>query len=183
MVDSLQRLASIDQVRAARKILEEGGVGNRGVFDGDEMQQLFGMQCQIIIADLLGVPRPSAKDGFDGGVDVAYNGKKWDVKVVIRNTNARAAYGCNVPESQTTNNYEADGYIFASYNKNTGLFEILGWITKEDFLKKAKHHPKGSRVPRSDGSSMIVKYSFYDVRIKDLHRIRTEIDLKGVGRT
>lgn len=176
----IQRIASDEQIRFTREYLEENNMGNRGVFDGDYYQQLFGLQAQVIVTDLLGLPRPESGGGFDGGSDFEWAGKKWDVKCVIRSVKPLVSYACNLTESQTR--YDCDGYFFVSYNKITGSFYLLGWITKEDYLSKATYHPIGSTVKRSDGTFITVSSApFYDITIKQLNRLQKLTDVQGIG--
>jgi hypothetical protein len=151
--------ASEDQVRYAREYLKEGSVANRGVFDGDEYKQLFGIQAQTLVADYLGVPRPKNEKGFDGGWDILFKGKRWDVKCEQRNVSFKPrVFVHNVAGSQI--NYEkCDGYIFVSYNREMGDFTICGWISKEGFKEHATFHPVGSVRQRSDGTYMKVQGS------------------------
>jgi len=163
--DMVRKHASIEQVRFCRDYLEKGSIGNRGDFDGDELHQLFGLMAQVVISDSLNELRPINTGEFDGGYDIEINGKKYDVKCEIRNVNFRVGeFVHNLVGAQL--NYEAEGFIFVSYNKQDGVFEICGYINKEDFKKRSKFYPKGTLRERTNGTQMQVKpeSGLYEIR-------------------
>jgi len=178
----MRAFANQEVVAFSREILDQGEMGKRGVFDGDFIQQLFGLQAQTIITDSLGIPRMTYEGFSDGGVDLEFNGIKWDVKCVLRNRKPLTSWKCNVSESQLTPVYEAEGYIFVSYDKKSSEFWIVGWITKKELLVKADKHSIGDYVLRDDKTGFVVEeMPFRDIPIRRLKRIYCLDDLKKVG--
>lgn len=174
--DIITRIAMPEQIEYAKKLIEGNDGAWRGQFDGNYYQKLFGMQAQIIVADLLGVDRPKNEKGFDGGYDVEIKPPKHDefcldsntdkelpecvcdkikidIKTEIRTCKFRTRHFVhNVVGAQM--DYAATHFLFVSCNKSTGEFEICGWIDKETFKKRAKFYPIGSERIRTDGSTM-----------------------------
>lgn len=164
------------------KQLENHSMGQRGVFDGARLQQLFGLLGQVITADILGVDRPVLTGQPDGGVDFVINGQSVDLKVVLRNSYAKAEWMVNLPEPQAK--YNTDYLLFMNYNKETGVFQYLGYITKKEFLNKAKYHPVGSTIKRDDGTLLEIKgCGLFDLPIKKLRPITEKKHVLKVGRT
>lgn len=146
-----------EQVQYCRSLLEESGsIGNRGEFDGNSMQQLFGLIAQVIVGDMIGYDRPQSSQGFDGGWDVIYKGKKVDVKCEVRNVAYRKSWPHNLKHSQITYP-ECEGYIFVSYNQEKGEYAICGYISKEELKDKGEHFREGSQRKRADGTFLTVK--------------------------
>lgn len=166
----IQRSASEEIVKYVREYLDMcGGVGQRGEFDGDYLSQFFGLQAQVIVANMLGVKDGLEGQGFDGGYDIIWNDKKYDVKCEMRSVQFKSrSFGHNVSGSQI--NYDAEGFIFCSYNRTKGVFDICGQITKGDFLEHADFFPCGSKRLRSDGTQMEVrnKGGMYELKNKYL---------------
>lgn len=158
--------ATREQRDFCREFLKRGSIANRGKFDGNYYQQLFGLLGQVLISDHLGLERPK-NEGFDGGFDIEYNGKKWDVKCVQRKVDPKKHFANNMPGDQIR--YQNDGYIFLSYNVESGVYTICGWISKEDFLKKATHYKIGEPRPRDDGTFMKNQTDNYEIRIDQLN--------------
>lgn len=177
-IDNLSTMAStkyliFEPTREQRdfciNFLKEGSMANRGTFDGDYHQQLFGLMAQVIVSDFLGLARPE-NQGFDGGVDLEIAGKKFDVKCVIRTVDPKPHFANNLTAFQMK--YDIDGYIFASYNKTTGLFTVCGWVTKKEFKEKAEYFPEGSQRYRDDGTLLTLNESAnYELPNKDLRKL------------
>jgi thioredoxin-related protein len=116
-------------------------MGNRGKNDGEYFERLFGILGQIIVCDLLKQPRPTDLIKPDELFDIEIKGKKYDIKVRTTNFQNKSYYWNSVAEHQIK--YNVDGYIFVVYEKEQGIFEIVGYMYKEEFLKKAeRHEPK-----------------------------------------
>lgn len=161
--------------------LEGKNMGMRGRFDGNSLQQLFGLLGQVVTADILGVPRPEVTGQPDGGVDFIINGKTVDLKVVLRNSYAKTDWMVNLPEPQAK--YPTEFLLFMNYNKESGVFQYLGFISKKDFLEKAKYHPVGSTIKRDDGTLLEIQgCAMYDLPIKKLRSITEKKHLERVGR-
>lgn len=124
-------------------------------FKADYYSRLFGLTGQIVVSDFLGIPTPENK-GPDGGTDILWKGKRWDVKTEIRgcffNKNT---FMHNLHAGQISN--KVDGYIFLNYNRSEGVFELCGFIEKINLVENAKLFPGGSKRKRDDGTEMIIK--------------------------
>ena len=70
-----------DKVHAVLKVHESCG---RGDFDGDYFKQFFGLLAQLVVCDFLGVECKLDTKGFDGGYDLEWNNKRFDVKCELR---------------------------------------------------------------------------------------------------
>lgn len=159
--------ATREQRDFCRNFLKEGSIAKRDKFNGDYYQQFFGILGQVIISDYLGLERPK-NNGFDGGFDLEYNNKKWDVKCVQRKVDPKRYFANNLPGSQAK--YSNNGYIFLSYNVQTGIYSVCGWINKEDFFKKAKYFKSGEKRPRDDGTFVKVYTDTYEILNNQLNK-------------
>lgn len=150
--------------------------GMRGYGDGNQKEQLTGIIGQTVLADLLGLERPDGADGFDNGVDFVINGRKVDIKTMTRTVPVRDHYVHNFivyPKK-----YTVEFYIFASYNIRTGVLSICGFVSKEEFLARAKFYNKGDLRYRDDGTSFPTKAPLYEIRQSDLNKVTSLNDLK-----
>ena len=163
----IKRTADPEQVDWCKKYLQRNKMGQRGEFDGDTLQQLFGLQAQVIICDLLGHQRPLEGEGFDGGYDVMLEGQHYDVKCCIRDGNFKPSKYCHNLKASQLRYKQCEGYIFVSYNKANGEFTICGCIEKEVFKHYARHYVEGIERPRTDGTTMTVKGTGGMYELKD----------------
>ena len=156
-----------EQNQFCREYLIVDGIAKRGKFDGDKLRQFIGLRGQIIVGDLLGLPRPKKTNKFDGGFDIEVKGLKLDVKVELRNVPFRKNYVHNLSKFQI--NYNCDGYIFLSYNQSAAVYTICGWIDKESFKKKACLYRTGEMRPQKGDKVMVTKSDFYEIKQEDLN--------------
>lgn len=163
--------ASSEQRDFCKDFLKEGSIAQRGKFDGDQFQQLFGLLGQVLVSDYLGLERPK-NEGFDGGIDLTIGEKTFDVKCVTRTVDPKKHFVNNLTAFQV--NYNVDGYIFLSYNKTKGIFTICGWASKKDFLEKAILYKKGDQRKRDDGTCMINQTDNYEIRNDQLRKFRNK---------
>lgn len=168
MHKSVKVLATDEQRDYAREFLKQGSMGNRGSFDGNDRQQLFGLIGQIIISDMLNIERPKNEHQFDGGFDIVWHDMRWDVKVLIGTVPWKPMHHVmNVHARQVR--YDCQGYIFLHYDSSAGVYSIAGCMTKDIFSAKAEFYPAGAQRPRTDGTFMIVREGgVYEVRQKDM---------------
>lgn len=157
---------SEEQLDYAEKLVEKYNFGRRGYGDGNKSQQLTGIIGQTVFADLIGQKRPDGSSGFDNGTDFFINGKKVDIKTMTRTTPVKDYYVHNFIGYQK--NYDVDYYVFASYNTTNRILTICGYISKEEFFKKAAFYPKGSWRTRSDKTSFQTFAPLYEIRQTDL---------------
>lgn len=142
----------------------------RNGYESKVDQIVAGFICEHYVARHLGVePRPLS-GASDGGYDIIFAGKLWDVKTVKRSVDPRGNYSNNVLKRQVRN--VAYGYIFCSYNQTTATVFICGWIAKDEFLRAARITKKGDPLPRSDGSVMSAMDDMYDIHNDRIYPIR-----------
>lgn len=157
---------------------KSGGIANRGKFDGHISQQKAGFLAQIVVTDLLNLPRPK-NEGFDSGIDFWLGGKSFDVKCEIRNVAFR-------PEEFVHNltglqiKYDVDYYVFVSYNKRKDEFEICGWIRKELFKSESQFYKEGTIRKRTDGTEFSTKADLWEIKDWCLMPFETLLKINGV---
>ena len=119
--------------------------GQRSVANGTPDQQLTGIIGQSVIMDLFGLGLIDGSTGFDGGVDIVYEGVSVDVKTMGRTTDVRENYVNNFIALQK--DFDTDVYIFCSYNKTKNELTVCGWITKDEFIKRLISSRKAAHEP------------------------------------
>lgn len=147
--------AKPEQISYVEELLKTANFGRRGEFDGNYDQQLTGILAQTIVADLIGQPRPVDNNKADGGVDFIINGKTVDLKTMGRTVPMKETFVHNFYGSQAK--FDTEVLMFSSFNKRTKVLTICGWLTKEDFMKKADHFPQGTKRYRDNGTYMTVR--------------------------
>jgi hypothetical protein len=146
-------------------------------FNGNKIEQYTGIIGECIIYKLLNRGLPN----YDNGSlieDILINNKKVDIKSMGRKSDIKDFYAHNVSAYQKDR--PNDVYLFNSVNKNTGTVQICGWLSKEDFFKKAILKQKGDGRPRSDGTTMMLKSPNYEVQNKQLNQINSVEDIKNI---
>jgi hypothetical protein len=103
----------------ARQLVTETNFGTRGVADGSPGQQVAGLVGQAILHDLLGIERPYAADGPDGGVDLVYAGLTISVKVTARRGRPRLDHRNNFNAARAR--LPTDILVFCSYDVHCSL--------------------------------------------------------------
>lgn len=156
--------------------LEMYDFGKRHVANGTKEQQLTGIIGQSVIMDLFGLGYVDGKNGFDGGIDIEYNGIKIDVKTMGRTTEVRDYYVNNFLGLQMY--FDTDAYIFCSFNKTSKYLTVCGWITKNGLKEKASFFPKGTIRKRSDGTTFPTFADLYEIANKDLNEVNSLDELK-----
>lgn len=148
--------------------LQEVDLGNRGVADGNKKDQFTGMLGEITVKKVFGISHVWDNE-FDGGYDLKLGDMKFDVKTMCRNVDPQPDYVFNVLEFQK--DLDSDAYIFCSINQRTNMLYICGWISKEEFFKKAEKFEKGKKRKRKDGSKMKLKANNFEIKISELNSI------------
>lgn len=102
-------------------------------------EQVKGIYTETIICqcfqDCFGAV-PYKSQGYDKGIDLVLNGKKYDIKTINRTCDWKPGYSqVNYHERQASNNEnETDYLILSSYNFKSGRLEIINIIPyPEDF--------------------------------------------------
>jgi hypothetical protein len=158
-----------------QSILTSNNLGHRKDGNGTSLEQLTGVVGQQVVMDIFGVGLINEKMGFDGGVDFTYNHNTVDVKVVGRTVYPKPHYSVEVVEQQIK--YDVDVYIFCSFHKVKNDLTVCGWMTKHEFLKKARHFRRGEEMSRDDGTKFNLRNGKYECCVSDLHSPENESDL------
>ncbi|NOX86646.1 MAG: hypothetical protein GXO86_11900, partial [Chlorobi bacterium] len=162
-------------IRHCKQQLEKYNFGKRGIADGTPEQQLTGIIGQSVVLDLFNMPWVDGKDGFDEGIDLVYHGLSIDVKTMGRTTGVRYYYVNNFIGLQK--DYHVDTYIFGSLNKKTNEFTVIGWLPKNELLKRASFYEKGSVRKRSDGTTFETFADLYEIENRKLFWVSSFDDL------
>ena len=150
--------------------------GQRKEHNGDKNKQFLGIVAQSVVMDFFGLGYVDGSLGCDGGVDLTYKGKTYDVKAMGRNVDVKDSYVNNFYKVQE--NYNVDGYIFCSINIIKKELTVCGWIKKDDMIKHRKLCKKGSDTYRDDGTSFPVKSDNYEIDNEHLHFVNCILDMK-----
>lgn len=160
-----------------KELLKTTNFGQRGVDDGNYLEQLRGIIGQSVILDLLDLP-PLEPAGFDGGVDMIWNQKRYDIKSMGRNCAPKPYFVNNLIGHQK--DYTVDRYMFLSLNRNDLMLTICGWIDKKDFFNTASFYPKNTKRTRSDGTFFNTKADLYELENSKLNQINNLQELKNI---
>lgn len=155
-----------EQIAYAEELIKNYNFGQRGYGDGTPKEQRTGMIGQVVLADLLGQPRPTGEEGFDGGYDFVIDEKRGDLKTMSRTTSMRDYFVHNFIGYQLK--YDTQQFIVASLNTTNNILTICGTVTKQQILEKAVYTPMGGYRTRSDGTKFRVKAPLYEIQQKDI---------------
>jgi len=160
-----------------KELLKTINFGQRGVSDGNYLEQLRGIIGQSIILNLLDMPKLEPC-GFDGGIDLIHNKKSYDIKSMGRNCAPKPYFVNNLIGHQK--DYKVDRYMFLSLNRNDLMLTICGWIDKKDFFDNASFYPEGTKRTRSDGTFFNTKADLYELENSKLNQINNLQELKNI---
>lgn len=161
-----------DLIKLIDTYLLTNNLGSRGVEDGNKRKQQVGLIGELIVHKyLLGAyPDLNEKpDGFDGGFDMEYNGKRIDVKTMERKSYVRPNFVNNFYLLQQA--HHADVIVFCSYHAVDNILEICGWVPKNELQTRGIYYAAGTKRIRTDGSSFIFRQNNYEIENKDLMNI------------
>lgn len=130
-----------DIIEYSKTLVKENNFGQRGYDDGNKKEQLVGIISENTVKKYLGLNLINPK-GYDGGYDLIYNKMFTDIKSMTRTVYPKDYYVNNLFDAQL--NYKAEAFIFTSLNVTEKVLTICGWITKQDFKKKAVFYAKGT---------------------------------------
>lgn len=105
--------------------------------NGNKPQQYTGILGQVVLADLLGLPRPVKTADFDGGVDFTIRGYCVDLKTMARDFDVSPRWVNNLWQSQCEDpRSRTEIYAFASINRRKRTFTFCGlfprhWVSAE----------------------------------------------------
>jgi hypothetical protein len=75
--------------------------------------------------------------------------------------------------------FATDVLLFCSFNKQTRILTVCGWIEKEEFLRRASLFPAGTVRIRADGTTFLAKADLYEIENRALNSPRTLGALKA----
>ena len=176
MIERLKVKIKPDIISHCKNQIDKYNFGKRSKDNGNRNQQYIGIVGQSVIMDFFGLGYIDGRSGFDGGVDLYYKGKKYDVKTMSRTVDVKDSYTNNFLKLQE--DYDVDGYIFCSINSKKKELTVAGWIKKEDMIKHRKLCKKGSDTYRDDGSSFPVKSDNYEINNEHLNFVNCIADMK-----
>ena len=159
-----------------KKQIDKHNFGNRSKDNGNRNQQYIGIIGECVIKDMFELKYIDGSSGFDGGVDLRYKGKRYDVKTMSRTTDVKDYYTNNLLKSQM--DYDVDGYIFCSINTNKKELTVCGWIKKEDAIKHRKLNPKGMIMQQGKGKGEPLDADWYEIDNKYLNFVNSVVDMK-----
>lgn len=148
--------------------LKNNNIGNRSKANGSKEEQFVGLLGEIRVKEFFNIDH-KFENGFDGGFDFIYKGKKFDVKTMGRNVDPKPYYVNNFICYQL--DYNCDGYIFCSLNKKTNKLSVCGWVTKEELKTRGDLFAIGQERTRSDGSSFKLKAPTLEIKNNQLNNI------------
>ena len=161
-----------DLIKLIDTYLLTHNLGSRGVEDGNKRKQQVGLIGELIVHKYLmgAYPHLNEKpDGFDGGFDMEYNGKRIDVKTMERKSYVRPDFVNNFYLLQQA--HHADVIVFCSYHAVDNILEICGWVPKKELQTRGIYYAAGTKRIRTDGSSFIFRQNNYEIENKDLMSI------------
>lgn len=171
------KIKASDQVLAYSQLeVDIYDFGKRKEANGTKEQQLTGVIGQNVVMQLFEQGFVDGSQGFDGGIDLVYNGKKIDVKTMGRTSEARPEYVNNFIALQDY--LETDIYIFCSYNKSSNEVTICGWLDKKTFKERRTFYPKGTIRTRANSTTFETKADLYEIENYKLNDVVSIEDLK-----
>jgi hypothetical protein len=99
---------------------------------------------------------------------VAEDGTKYDVKTKRCTSPPKPYYDCSVANFNTKQ--KCDRYVFVrieNKNRRWGRAWVLGWLTHDDYFKKARKLTKGQKDP---SNGFIVRADCHNVAISELNK-------------
>lgn len=142
-----------EQISYVQDLLEKVNFGQRGdgtkrYNNGTKEEQFVGILGEVVVADLFGQKRPGEKKikgrKGDEGIDLIIYNQKIDVKTMSRHCDVQDYYVHNLHGDQVGSYYKNNIYLFTSLNKTNMELTICGWVTKEEFFKRADFYPCGA---------------------------------------
>lgn len=156
----------IDEIKvAARKLGQLKNSYRKG--DGN----LCGLIGELAVAQVLGVARVGNEDGkYDYDI-IAPDGKtKIEVKTKEFKGTDRIPHPWNCSLAQWSRKQQCDYYVFCIWRPKDKVVQILGVISKPDFMKRARSRKTGDQPDKDFGSTYSIKFPCLEVRPSELQR-------------
>ncbi len=166
----------VDQglISMVENYLKTHNLANRGVEDGDYNKQRVGLIGEFTVYKYLFGEYPDLnvkQEGFDGGYDIAYNGRLIDVKTMGRKSFVKPEFVNNFYLLQS--HLQSDTIVFCSFHTVENILEICGWLPKAELANRGIYYSAGTKRVRSDGSSFTFRQNNYEVENKNLNDIES----------
>lgn len=137
--------------------------GNRFSIRTDGTKMIASNLAEIVFSRTY--PSSTRISDKDFNADFIMNGKRVDVKCKERTVFCKEWYEVSVEARQIE--YDADWYMFYSYNSKEMVMEFLGGIEKEYYVKMATLYRKGDIDPSNNWK---VSVDCYNLQISQLSR-------------
>lgn len=156
MIHTKIRIEDIDK---ARKSAEKLGCLYGSITNGGG--NLFGFVGEIIVKRYLKVTNSKSSQDFD----LTYHGVTLDVKTKRVTSEPKPEYECSITASNIKQN--CDFYFFTRVHENLIDSWLLGFISKRQFMEKARFCIKGEVDSKSD-RGWTFKADCYNLPISEL---------------
>ena len=132
----------------------------------------IGALGEIIVLDYYG---DKAEYVGDYDYDLIIKGKKVDVKTKKQNIRPAKHHSCNIFAYNTKQ--KCDWYCFVFIHQSLNFGWIMGWLTKDDFYKKAIFRRNGE-VDTTLNTKWVFKGNCYTIKVTELDNYNEEITNK-----
>jgi len=168
-----------DYAQAEKWANESKFTGNEfTIFANDRKRLIRGALGEIAFQNMFPFFKKTANSSFSH--DFLYNNTTVDVKVGSRdNTNASEYYEYGFPEYQK--NSTKTHYAFFHYNINSRNIQLIGVISKENFLKYAHKQERGNVEGSNNYTPMANYLKMYAVDIMKYCELQQIINLKPIS--
>lgn len=161
-------------LRESIKVCDQTNFGKRGFDDGNKTQQLHGIIAQNSMALAFGFPFVKPSDTWDGGWDFKIHSEKIDVKNASRTVTPKPQYEALVVSDQVR--YDVQIYLFTSYNHRRNELTICGWLTKDQFLKKARLYKRGDIIERDNNTTFTCRLNTHQIYYYQLNGLANSLE-------
>lgn len=117
--------------------------GNNYSIREDGGNRLVGNIAEVVFQSMY--PNAERISDVDRNADFILKGKRIDVKCKDRTVDCKPYYEVSIEARQLL--FDVDWYAFFSFNKRTSNLQFLGWISKDDYIKKSHKFKKGDVDP------------------------------------
>jgi len=124
--------------------------------------KLVGLLGEEIVKKFLGIPVKQDKASYDYDL-IDWGDQKIEVKTKERSVAPKPEYECSVALYNAKQ--DCDLYVFVSVLNDFSKGWVCGWLSPEDFKKKAKKFKKGDKDP---SNNFTFRADCYNIKIKDL---------------
>jgi hypothetical protein len=165
-------IPTMEQIEYTKVELETKPFARRGYFDGNPYQKFLGLLNEVVICDLLGLPRPELPDGKpDKGYDIIFDNTKIDIKSRAFSPKhgdpRNPLYDHLIAKTQMK---DAEVYLFTAVNPENKNIMVCGYLKKSDIISRGLFGKRGQTFRKYNGSVIELRADDYIVFNKDLDR-------------